>query len=183
MEGNLLDDMNFQSVSTHVSRYHVICQEPRYDSMTGEYITELDLSEDGLSFVFGHGDSFGLYGGIYFWNNGLMNRYLTNEMPYPKFPIPVREYTSGVTEKVNSEMKDAWYKDFTGKYAVYADENYLVTKPVKQKIFIPLYDDSLYLYNIKCWVEENNIVNYQYNDNPSLQKEIEYNIKEDYITN
>lgn len=121
MEGNLLDDMNFQSVSTHVSRYHVICQEPRYDSMTGEYITELDLSEDGLSFAFGHGDSFGLYGGIYFWNNGLMHRYLANEMPYPKFPIPVQEYTSGVTEKVNSEMKDAWYKDFTGKYAVYAD--------------------------------------------------------------
>lgn len=64
-----------------------------------------------------------------------------------------------------------------------AGKNYLVTKPVKQKIFIPLYDDSLYLYNIKCWVEENNIVDYQYNDNPSLQKEIEYNIKEDYITN
>lgn len=121
MEGNLLENMNFQSVSTHVSRYHVICQEPRYDSMTGDYTTEFDLSEDGLAFAFGHGDAFGLYGGIYFWNNGLMYRYLANEMPYPKFPIPVQEDTSGVTEKVKSEMKNAWYEDLTGKYAVYAD--------------------------------------------------------------
>lgn len=62
-----------------------------------------------------------------------------------------------------------------------AGKNYLVTKPVTQKIFIPLYDDMLYLYKIKRWVEENSIENYQYNDNPSLQKEIEYNIEEDYL--
>ncbi len=57
-----------------------------------------------------------------------------------------------------------------------AGKNYLVTKPVTQKIFIPLYDDDIYLSGIKRWVEENGIENYQYNDNPSLQKEIEYKV-------
>lgn len=121
MEGNLLDDMYFQSVSTHVSRYHVICHEPQYDSITGTYTTELDLTEDGLSFAFDHGDASYLYGGIYFWNNGLMHRYLSNEMPYPQFPIPVQENTTGVTEQVENGIKDEWYKDLTGKYAIFAD--------------------------------------------------------------
>lgn len=62
-----------------------------------------------------------------------------------------------------------------------AGKNYLITKPVRQKIFIPLYDPSIYLQKIKFWVEENDIENYHYNDNPSLQKEIEYDTKEDYI--
>ena len=43
----------------------------RYAPIAGEYTKEFDLYEDGLSFVFGHGDVTGFEGGIYCLYNGV----------------------------------------------------------------------------------------------------------------
>ncbi len=129
MNGNLLDGMNFQKVDTHISRYHVTYKEPHYDSMTGTETTEFDLTEDGLSFAFGHGDVTFLYGGAYFWNDGLRQYYFVNEMPDPEDPIPVCK-SSEMFNVNNSNFREynfiEWYKSLSQKYAIYAEEK-LVT--------------------------------------------------------
>jgi len=133
MDGNLLDGMNFQMVDTNISRYHVIYEEPRYDLMTEAETTEFNLYDDGLSFAFGHGDASDLYGGIYFWNNGLMQYYLANEMPEPDNPIAVCENSEMLPDtsfKFNGSIDEQelmkWYKKHLGKYAIYS-EGKLVT--------------------------------------------------------
>lgn len=128
MDGNLLDGMNFQSVDTKISRYHIIYKEPHYDSMTGTETTKFNLYDDGLSFAFGHGDASYLHGGVYFWNDGLMQYYLANKMPEPDDPIAVCESSELLPDtsfKFNGNIGKQdlikWYKNHLGKYAVYSD--------------------------------------------------------------
>lgn len=62
-----------------------------------------------------------------------------------------------------------------------AGGNFIKSDVITQKILVPLYDTSMFLCNIQQWLEDNNITNYNYNDNPSLQEFINYKFDEEYI--
>lgn len=62
-----------------------------------------------------------------------------------------------------------------------AGGNFIKSDIITQKILVPLYDTSMFLCGIQQWVEDNDITNYNYNDNPSLQEDINYNFNEEYI--
>lgn len=127
MDGNFLDGMEFQKVDTHESRYHVTYREPHYDAMTGTETTEFSLTEDGLSYVFGHGDVSNLYGGLYFWDGSLKQYYLANGMPEPEIPISVCEIPEILNDgslKFKEHIKESQLveccRNIDRKYALYA---------------------------------------------------------------
>lgn len=108
--------------------------------------------------------------------------------PYKNTPYDISLHTEFEIESHDTEFLQTYI--FTEKTCEptfhleikNAGKDYIQTKPITQKIFIPLYDDSLHLYNIKMWIDKYNIENYCYNEDPILQQEIEYNPKGDYIS-
>lgn len=54
------------------------------------------------------------------------------------------------------------------------------TDSISQKVLVPLYDIIGGLANIRLWVIDNNITNYSYNDDPSLQEFINHKFGEYY---
>lgn len=59
--------------------------------------------------------------------------------------------------------------------------DYIKSPPMTQQIFIPLYDCSFYLSRIRLWVQNNNIIDYHYNDDRILQETINYKFSEEYV--
>ncbi len=119
-DGNLFEGLTFLSVGTFLSRYYVVCGGPQYAWDTGTEETELYLTDQGLAYPFSYGAIYDLFGGVYFWNDGLKQFYRFDDMqlPEPEVPIPVfhREGESG---KIPEGLED-WYVNPTGKYAVYS---------------------------------------------------------------
>ncbi len=118
-DGNLFEGLKFLSVGTFLSRYYVVCAEPYHAADTGTEETELYLTNQGLAYPFSYGAIYDLYGGVYFWNDGLKQFYRFDgmQLPEPEVPIPVAQ-RDGESGKLPEGLED-WYKNPSGKYAVY----------------------------------------------------------------
>ncbi len=119
-DGNLFEGLTFLSVGTFLSRYYVACAEPQHAWDTGTEETELYLTDQGLAYPFSYGAIYDLFGGVYFWNDGLRQFYRFDDMqlPEPEVPIPVFQ-RDGESGKIPEGLED-WYVNPTGKYAVYS---------------------------------------------------------------
>lgn len=126
--GELLEGMEYQSVDVYYSSYEMRYSKP-HAKLGGDDVMEVALYEEGVSYV-RHGDSTYLYGGVYYWDDGLkkLSVYSHNEMPDPTETIPVKK---GKVEEelVDKEYRaeiDEWYETQKGKYAIYTNSR-LVT--------------------------------------------------------
>lgn len=119
-DGNLFEGLEFLSVGTFLSRYYVACAEPQYAWDTGTEETELYLTDQGLAYPFSYGAIYDLFGGVYFWNDGLRQFYRFDgmQLPEPEAPIPVFQ-RDGESGKIPEGLAD-WYVNPNGKYAVYS---------------------------------------------------------------
>lgn len=149
-----------------------ICKDVTYDQSIQRhynFLASLVLNNNQLGVIYSEGDGMDI-------ERYQVEVYMENKFPEMK-ELPVE---FAVDSKKYMQIQVATSVDQSGTIQYHfeiepAGMKKVISEQKEVNIAVPVYKtDGGYFYELREWLDKNNIISYKYNDNPIIQKDIEY---------